>query len=139
MSYSNSIKSSPLGMYHQASLSISNTLDNLKEKCLPMTVLADEVFGLNNEAVGDSDSSYYVQSQNYCNEYEQLELRLEDPRDILRHYKRMINHYERGFEKMCLYALKWYELEQDAADDNVIGKLLRDIQILRKLSGSRVL
>jgi hypothetical protein len=135
--------SSPLKAYHSYGIPAA-TEDDLREKCLPMTVLSDSVFGINNlEAIPlDKKESYYLKNERAYFEddrAQQLELPLENPNDLLVHYKRMIHRYELAYEKMATYALKWYSLEYDAANDEVISKLLRDIQILRKLSGYTVL
>jgi len=114
-------------------------VEELRESILPMTVLADEVFGMfdDNLPVVDGSSFYEMSSNpNLTHDTEtQLELPLEDSETLQRHYRYMIGRYERAYEHMAMLALKWHYLEQDVEDNGTIKKMFNDMQVMRKLSG----
>jgi hypothetical protein len=138
-------------MNHAANLSSSlftrklrhnkSELEEIRERMLPMTVLADETFGINE--LGESNIASFYEAVNETILHEevgmQLSLQLEDPSALLAHYRKMIRRYEQGYERMAAFALKWHSLMEDVEADPSIKKMFNDMQIIRKLSRDPVL
>jgi hypothetical protein len=121
-----------LGTKKSRSAAISSPDIALKEKCLPMTVLADDMFSVNER----EGISYYDAERELQDDLVQLQLPLESPSELLERYREQIRHFERAHEKMAMYALKWHALLKDVDENSQVAKLFRDLQMVRKLFGS---
>lgn len=63
----------------------------------------------------------------------QLSLELESKEEIEQKLRHQIKKYEYGYEKMSIYALRWYQLIEDISSDEELEQLFNDLQMLRKL------
>lgn len=66
----------------------------------------------------------------------QPELPLENVRDLEEHYRSEINRFQRTYKKMMVYALQWHYLIEECEENPQLDKMFRDVQLVRKLSGS---
>jgi hypothetical protein len=115
--------------------------EELREAMLPMTVLADETFGIKDFGEVDVESFYEAANNPNASAERgaQLQLPLDDPHALLGHYRLMIHRYEQGYERMALFALKWHSLISDVERDPTIKKMFNDMQVMRKLTGSTLI
>jgi hypothetical protein len=138
MNYSSALKSSIFGQkpHHH-----KRPTEELRETMLPMTVLADETFGI--AALGELDIESFYEAASNLNLIDepavQLQLPLESPQALLAHYRLMIHRYEQGYERMAAFALKWHSLMADVEHDPTIKKMFTDMQVMRKLTGSTLI
>jgi hypothetical protein len=138
MNYPSALKSSIFGQkpHHRKTLT-----EELRETMLPMTVLADETFGV--DAFGEPDIESFYEAASSLSLIDepavQLQLPLESPQALLAHYRLMIHRYEQGYERMAAFALKWHSLMADVEHDPTIKKMFTDMQVMRKLTGSALI
>jgi len=66
----------------------------------------------------------------------QLDLPLENVREIEERHRQEIKRFSRAYKQMCVHALKWHYLMEDLEDNVQLKKLFNDIQLMRKLGGS---
>jgi len=73
--------------------------------------------------------------QSYHFQY-QPHLELETPRELESRLRDSIRKFERSWDKMAIYALKWHYLMEELEEDSQLKKQFMDIQLMRKLKGS---
>ena len=66
----------------------------------------------------------------------QDELCLESKEELIQRLQYQINRMEKSYNKMCHHALKWYYLMNDVSKNPQIEKMFKDMQVVRRLSGS---
>jgi hypothetical protein len=112
-----------------------------KQKKLSGPELAEHIFNVYGpEPCGSTDDSYEkdIDFNELLKEDEygtQLELKLENPNELLPKYRESIIKYERAYVKLADYALQWYNLMEDINNNDQIEKMFKDLQMMRKLYG----
>lgn len=66
----------------------------------------------------------------------QLGLALETEEELRNRLRNDINRFERAYSVMALYAVRWKQLMEDVEDNPQVEKMFKDMQLMRKLSGS---
>jgi hypothetical protein len=66
----------------------------------------------------------------------QQELPLESLRELEERHRNEINKFQRTYKKMMVYALQWHYLIEECEENPQLDKMFRDLQLVRKLSGS---
>lgn len=102
--------------------------------------LAQDFFGIYDygddcEAVSDDyDSDNYRLVEDIVPV--QMELALETEDELRERLRRDIQRFERAYDMMSLYAVRWKQLMEDVEENPQLKKMFKDIQLMRKLSGS---
>ena len=66
----------------------------------------------------------------------QLDLPLENVRDLEERFRSEIVKFQRSYKKMMIYALQWHYLLDECEDNAQVEKMFNDLQMIRKLTGS---
>jgi hypothetical protein len=101
-----------------------------------------EMWGEDCEPTQACDSSYpdsYEYEEGEHEHWYQPELPLENVRDLEDRYRQEINKFQRAYKKMMVYALQWHYLLEECDDNAQLEKMFKDLQMIRKLTGSEVL
>jgi hypothetical protein len=103
-------------------------------------MLADEIFqnwdyAQSEEQCGDSEYSdaKVLPEEEY---WYQLDLPLENVRELEQRFRQEISKFQRAYRKMSVYALQWHHLMEEIEDSAQVEKMFKDLQMVRKLTGS---
>lgn len=66
----------------------------------------------------------------------QTELPLENVRELEERFRQEISKFDRAYRKMMVHALKWHYLMEEVEENPQVAKMFKDMQMVRKLSGS---
>jgi hypothetical protein len=83
-----------------------------------------------------ADEPYYHQELPLEEHWYQPELPLENLRELENRLRQEIKQFERNNRKMMIFALQWYYLLEEVEDNEQVEKLFKDLQMIRKLTGS---
>lgn len=96
--------------------------------------------GIGYASVDDSECKVQDTSSSKCHvpyNY-QYSLNLERIEDREEQLLRLIDKYERTFERLSMYALRWHYLMDDVENNTSISEMFESLQLLRRLSGGKV-
>lgn len=103
--------------------------------------MAQEIF----EYWGDDEAEHCDSTaSDMCSKYEesdyeywyQLDLPLESLRELEDRQRYEIKKFQRTYKKMMVYALQWHYLIEECEDNAQVEKMFKDLQMIRKLTGS---
>lgn len=66
----------------------------------------------------------------------QTDLPLQSKSELEDQLRSQIEHFKRAHRKMYMYALQWHYLMEEVEDSEQVSKMFRDMQMIRKLTGS---
>ena len=142
-----------MALYHRSKVNRSNLVSTRSNR-LPMAtrhnrrkatrseegpfgaMLANEVFDLWQGQDLEDCTSYDGDDERYEPVEEQLDLPLENLSELEARLRIQIQKFEVGYERMMVYALQWFHLQEECEENPQVAKLFRDMQMIRKLHGS---
>lgn len=103
--------------------------------------MANEIFeDWGDEAAEPCESGYSDQlvayEENQHEYWYQPDLPLENVRELEDRYRAEIYKFKRTYKKMMVYALQWHYLLDECEDNAQLEKMFKDLQMMRKLTGS---
>jgi hypothetical protein len=103
-------------------------------------MMAQDIFNVNDyddeDMVEEAVEDYIPESFESDELWLQGSLDLENVTQLEDRLRRSITHFERGYRKMMVSALKWHYLMEECDEDEQINKMFKDVQMIRKLRGS---
>lgn len=98
--------------------------------------MAQEIFDLysydDSDWYSDNDESPVQEDTDEV----QLDLPLENLRELEERMRAQIKKFDRAYHKMMIYALQWHYLQEEVEESPQIKKMFQDMQMIRKLTGS---
>lgn len=88
------------------------------------------------ECSDEYESTYYKTVDDEPYRWPQIELPLETTEELNQRLRNDINRFENAYDKMVLSAVRWKQLMEDVEKNPQIKKMFKDLQLVRKLSGS---
>lgn len=137
--FRNAARSMPSRILHNGRLSATARSD---ESSGPFgAALADDIFKLWDDemyatATESSPRDPYNEPLLDGEEPYQLDLGLENQQQLEDQLRNEIRKFKRGYHKMMVFALQWHYLMEECADNPQLEKMFKDLQLIRKLTGS---